>query len=138
MLVSSWNVIPSIWIGPASAPRNRDRHLAGRAAGPGGGQQHRELVAAQPRHQVAGTHAVREAVRDDLEDPVPDRMPECVVDHLEAVQVEQQESDPATAARRVGQRVAGVLDADRRRLGRPVSSSCSAWCSRLSDIAVLA
>ena len=83
-------------------------YLTGRAAGPDGGQQHRELVSAQAGHQVAGPDAVREAVRDDLERPVASRVPEDVVDQLEAIQVEQQEPGPAARACGLGHRLAGL------------------------------
>jgi len=52
------------------------------------------LVAAEPHHEVAGAHAVSEAVRDELKQPVARRVPESVVDLFEPVQVEQEQPDP--------------------------------------------
>src|SRR5690606_14561991 len=75
---------------------------------PDGRQQHRELVAAEPRDEVAGADAVGEAVRDELEEPVPDRVPEGVVDLLEAVQVEEEQ--PGAVARRLAPAAAGRPD----------------------------
>ena len=71
------------------------RDLTGGGRVPHGREQHRELVATQPGHHVARPHAVHEPVRHHAEQPVTDRMPEGVVDLLEAVQVEQQQADVA-------------------------------------------
>src|ERR1035438_7010247 len=52
----------------------RDGHLLDR------GQQHRELVPAQPGDDIPWPDAVGQPVRDDSEQAVADRMPERVVD----------------------------------------------------------
>ena len=57
--------------------------------------QHRELVATEARHDVVGTHRAAQAVGDRDEQPVSRRVPEAVVHHLEAVEVEEQDRHPA-------------------------------------------
>ena len=52
-------------------------------------QQHGELVAAQPRHQVARAHAVGQAARHLAQQRVAGDVAEAVVDDLEAVEVEE-------------------------------------------------
>jgi hypothetical protein len=74
-------------------------HLAGRGGVPDRRQQHRELVTAQPGHHVARPYAVDQAVRDDLQQPVADRVAEGVVDLLEPVEVEQEQAHPLLSAR---------------------------------------
>mmetsp|Transcript_6689 Transcript_6689/g.27999 ORF Transcript_6689/g.27999 Transcript_6689/m.27999 type:complete len:689 (+) Transcript_6689:1417-3483(+) len=55
------------------------------------GQQHRELVARQPREHRMGRRAQRlQALGHALQQPVPDLVAEHVVDMLEAVQVQHQ------------------------------------------------
>jgi len=51
-------------------------------------QQHGELVATEPRHQVAGAHAGRDARRCHLQQLVAGRVAEGVVDDLETIEVE--------------------------------------------------
>ena len=53
-------------------------------------QQHRELVAAQPGHEVAGPHDALEALRREREDLVPGGVTEGVVHGLDLVEVDQQ------------------------------------------------
>jgi len=61
-------------------------------------QYQRELVAAQPADGVAGAHRVREASRHRYDQLVARRVAQRVVDHLEAVQVdEHHRSDPVFA-----------------------------------------
>ncbi len=56
-------------------------------------QQHRELVAAEPRHRVVGPHGVDEPTRRELQQQVAHRVAEAVVDRLEAVEVEEEQGD---------------------------------------------
>jgi hypothetical protein len=67
-------------------------------------EQHRELVAPEPRHRVAGPDAVAQAVADGDEEPVPRRVAEGIVDQLEAVQVEEEDGDRLPLAARAGER----------------------------------
>ncbi len=57
----------------------------------GGGHEHRELVAAEARHQVLAAERLAQPRPDLLEHEVAVVMAECVVDLLEAVEVDQQQ-----------------------------------------------
>ena len=63
-------------------------------------QEHGELVATEPRHGVRLAHGLLEALGDLDEERVTARVPEGVVDLLEAVDVEQDEADRVAGARR--------------------------------------
>jgi hypothetical protein len=66
-------------------PRGDDRGLGGAEKAL---DQHRELVAADPRHGVGGPQALGQAVSDLQEEPIADLVAEGVVDDLEAVEVQ--------------------------------------------------
>jgi len=68
------------------------------------GQQDRELVAAEPRQEVAPADDRAEAARDLDEQLVAVIVAERVVDLLEAVEVDEQERGGAARAPRVGDR----------------------------------
>ncbi len=51
-----------------------------------------------------------EPVRDDLEQPIADGMPQCVVDLLEPVEVEEQEPGPRSPERALGEHLVAALD----------------------------
>ena len=55
------------------------------------GQQHRELVAAQPGDDVGGAQAALDAPRGPAQDLVADPVPDRVVDRLEVVEVDEQQ-----------------------------------------------
>ena len=61
-----------------------------------------ELVAAEPRHGVAGPHQAGQPLADHGQDQVAGAVPVPVVDHLEVVEVEQQQAErpvrPGTSA----------------------------------------
>ena len=92
-------------------------------------EQDRELVAAQPRGDVAGPDARPDPVRDRDEQPVARRVAQRVVDVLEVVEVEEQHGRDRRAAR--GPPVAAIPAAiasstcsrNRLRLASPVSGS---------------
>ncbi len=91
-------------------PLERGQHGRGEVGellGPGGAlHQQRELVAAEPRHQMAaGRRALGQPLRDLGQQPVADAVAERVVDGLEAVEVEVAQPDPATAAKLVRRRL---------------------------------
>ena len=65
-------------------------------------QQHRELVAGQPRDGVGGPQSSREPRRRLAEDLVPCRVSEGVVDRLEAVHVEEEDGELSRGATRHG------------------------------------
>ena len=65
---------------------------------PGARQQHRELVAAEPRQGVLRPQRRGEPARRALQQQVAEVVAEGVVDVLEAVEVEQQQPDGALAA----------------------------------------
>ena len=66
---------------------------------------HRELVAAEARDRVATAHGGRQALGDGAQELVTRAMAEAVVDLLEAVEVEIEQSDPASRPRRHGKRL---------------------------------
>ena len=66
--------------------------------------QQDELVAAQARHRVRGTHAFQQALRHPLQQQVSHCVAECVVHLLEAVQVHKQQRQQGLVALRPGQR----------------------------------
>ena len=68
------------------------------------GQHEHELVAAEPGHEVALTHAAPQPGGHLAQRRVPGRVPARVVDGLEAVEVEHHHADRARARARPGQR----------------------------------
>ena len=60
--------------------------------------QHRELVAAQARHRVPGAPGPLQPPRDLDEQLIARAVPERVVHHLEAVEVEEEHREPAAPA----------------------------------------
>ena len=107
-----------------AAPAQPLGHRARRAA-VGVGEQHGELVAAEPGHSRRRAATEPQPGADLLEQDVAVAVAEGVVDLLEAVEVEQQQRRRGAAARRPRSR-----RCSRRRFGRPVSSSCVAACAR--------
>ena len=73
------------------------------------GQDEHELVAADARHGVAGAQRLGESPRDCLQQLVADRVPERVVDGLEAIQVDEDHRRAAVAFARRRQRVVEAL-----------------------------
>ena len=71
---------------------------------------HGELVAAEPRHDVACADAFLQPPAGEAQEPVPGRMPERVVDLLEPVEIEVMDRERA----RQGNVAQGVLDAPRQ------------------------
>ena len=76
-------------------------------------QTDHELVAAEPDAHVAVTQRVAEPSRDLYEQLVARRVPEHVVDALEAVEIDEQQRDPTTAAAGATERGADLLDEQR-------------------------
>ena len=75
-------------------------------AGAGARQDHDELVAAKPHAEVGGAAGVAHALRRDDEHIVAGRVPQRVVDLLEAVEIELQHGEPfAAPVRPLDQRV---------------------------------
>jgi hypothetical protein len=62
--------------------------------------QQRELVAAQARHAVAGAQAPLQAPRQRHQHLVGAHVPHAVVDHLEAVQVQEDHREAVAPGRR--------------------------------------
>jgi len=73
-------------------------------------EQHRELVAPEPRHHVPRPHRCPQAFRDLRQDAVARRVAEAVVHRLEVVAVEEQHTEP----------VIGITSRARERLGHPL------------------
>ncbi len=71
-------------------------------------EQHRELVAAEPRDRVGRARALHQPLRGGLQQPVADVVPERVVHVLEVVEVDHQDRQPVLRAPRERDR---VLDA---------------------------
>ena len=67
-------------------------------------QQHDELVAAEPRHQVGGAHLAGEHHGDRLEHRVAGGMAMAVVDRLEAVEIEVDQDRAGRVALHIGER----------------------------------
>ncbi len=87
-------------------------------------EEHRELVAAQPRHRIAGADARFDPSGDRHEELVADRMPEAVVDHLEAVEVEEEHARRGCDSPRLARaRARSRRSRKSARFGRPVSGS---------------
>ena len=57
-------------------------------------QEDGELVATQARHQVDGPHTVVQALGDFVQQLVAGHMAQAVVDHLEAIQIQEQHRKP--------------------------------------------
>jgi len=74
---------------------NEFHHLP---AAVGSGQQHNELVAAEPADDVAFAQPLAEALADRPQDQVPAGMTEGVVDLLEAVEIDQKQGQTPAAA----------------------------------------
>ena len=79
------------WIGRATAVLIRSPTSSTLRCGDTAGQQHGELVTAEPGHQVGGSGGFLEPPRDLHQHPVAGQMAEVVVDLLEPVQVDQQQ-----------------------------------------------
>ena len=69
------------------------------------GEQHGELVAAEPRGGVGLAQARGDAPRDAAQQAVADRVAERVVDRLEAVEVDEEHRELLAAAPRRGDRL---------------------------------
>ncbi len=92
---------PKVWPSTRKGGSRAARSARGRArpVRVGGGQEHGELVAAQPRHRVRGAHGRDEAAGHVPEQLVARVVAERVVDLLEVVQVEEEEGQGGTDAR---------------------------------------
>ena len=78
--------------------------------------QHRELVAAEPRGGVAGAQAAREPLAHDRSSVVARRVAEAVVDGLEVVEVDEQHGELAAVALEPRRRVVDAV-AEQRLVG---------------------
>jgi hypothetical protein len=78
------------------------RHAHGLAAIDHVFEQAHEFIATEPRQAVAQPEVVGESLRDGLQQPVADIVSGAVVDLLEAVEVDEQQDQPALAARGLG------------------------------------
>src|SRR5580692_5623874 len=63
-----------------------------------------ELVPAEPGYQIAVAHGAEQALRNDSKNLIPDPVPVYIVDLLEAVQVEKDESVDGAFSWRSGAR----------------------------------
>src|SRR5262249_17764085 len=74
-------------------------------------EEEKKLVPPQARHRILLAHAVLQSCRDLLQDPVPDRVAEGVVDLLETVQVKPQNGEAPTAPTSLGKgQVQAILE----------------------------
>jgi hypothetical protein len=69
------------------------------------GQEHGELVAAEPAERLPGAHGRPEPLGQRVQDAVADLMAACVVDLLEVVDVHQDQRELAVAAPHASQRL---------------------------------
>ena len=95
-------------------------------------EQDRELVAAEPRGQVARAQAGAQPAGEGHQQLVADLVPEAVVDALEVVEVEEQHDGAAVGAASA----ASTCWVNSARLARPVSGSWWARCSSRSRSSV--
>jgi len=123
---------PSRWNGFTieSADTARERRRIGRLLD----RRHDdgELVAAQPRDRVGLAGAAAQAVRHHLKELVADRMPERVVDALEAV--ESRQSTASISPRLTRLSSCSSRSRNSTRLGRSVSASWRAMCTIRSSV----
>jgi hypothetical protein len=98
-------VCESMTSGASSDCRHLLGHLARRAAAHAGGDQHRELVAAQARHDVGIAQRRAHARAHLAQCQVAHRMAERVVDRLEPVHVEEQDREQRAVPPGVAQRL---------------------------------
>jgi hypothetical protein len=73
------------------------------------GEQHDELVTALPADRIRGARTAQQAGRDGLEQLVAERVPERIVDVLEAIEVEVEDRDVSLVARGRADRVADAF-----------------------------
>jgi hypothetical protein len=91
-------------------------------AGPNGagvGQDHRELITADPRQQIGVPQRTPQSRADSLEDVIAGSVSERVVDLLEAIEVDEQERQLGAVLGHVAENALSVSNS-RRRFGRPV------------------
>ena len=89
-----------------------------------------ELVAAESGERVAGSDHLRQPLGHIDEQGITDAVTESVVDGLERVEVQEAGRPGARPGVWVRASPASIRSASRVRLGRPVSGSCRASCSR--------
>ena len=77
--------------------------------GVGTANQHRELVAAQPRHQIIAAHMLVQALSDGLQHLIASAVTVLIVDRLEVIEVEQHQGHGFTAAQGIGHGRFGAL-----------------------------
>ena len=98
MLADSGTPMPVAVNGSENVVCSRNASDSGlRAVAPLG--QDDELVAAEPRHGVAGPDLLAQPLGHLAEQQVAELVAEGVVDHLEAVEVENQQRDPGAGGR---------------------------------------
>jgi len=88
-------------------------------------QQHDELIPADSRDRVAGAEFLSQPPRQSPQHLIARRMPQPVIDRLEAVEIDEQQRQPtewpAAPANAFSRRWS-----NRRRFGSPVRTSCCA------------
>jgi hypothetical protein len=80
-----------------------------RAVGAVHTRQHDEFVAADPRHRIDPACAAIEAFSNLTQQLVANRMAECIVDGLEAIEVDAQDGEAFLVVARAPDRVADAL-----------------------------
>ena len=74
------------------------------------GKNERELVSAQTRDRVAGTHALLQPLRDLNQQPVTHAVTHRIVDDLEAVQISKNNTDSPVVALRLLHRLPETVE----------------------------
>jgi len=91
-------------------PGERQRQHAGVRRVAQAGLEDRELVAAEPRDEIAAAHAVPETGRDQSKEAIAGRVPQRIVDVLEQVDVDVEDGKALRPAPARGERLLEPLE----------------------------
>ena len=126
---------PILWVLPScSKPRLPIAALIARArsspaAGSAVPEDDRELVAAEPRHEIAGTHARPDGLGDAFEQQVAGGVSAGVVDRLEIVEIDIEEEMLGIRLAAAVPISSDIVLSRLARFARPVSESWAAACA---------
>ena len=123
------SVSPSTTNGSRSAVWRTSATACGVVGAEHVGQQHAELVAAEAGDGVGGAQRGLEPLGDLLEEHVAVVVAERVVDLLEVVEVHDHHGQRRRGGARRRAAACWMRSRNSTRFGRPVSASCSDWCS---------
>ena len=105
------------------------------------GKQHHELITALAAHRVGQAYALDEPIGDGLKKLVADRMPQRIVDMLEAIEIQEQHYDFLRVAQRHDNRLSDAV-VQKHSIGQAGQeimlcrmSRLQRQCARLADVA---